>query len=101
MLHEGAGRNSAEGRFRGEGGGGGGVWGWGGGGGGGGMCGGGRVTGGGGAGGGRGGVKVFEGGARRGIALLDAVRAARRWSDGWRGGVMQTCEFDQGWDAVA
>jgi spiro-SPASM protein len=28
---------------------------------------------------------------------LDAVAAARRWADGWRGGLLGTCEFDRGY----
>jgi len=27
---------------------------------------------------------------------LDGVSAARRWADGWRGGLLETCEFDRG-----
>lgn len=27
---------------------------------------------------------------------LDGVSAARRWADGWRGGLLGTCEFDRG-----
>jgi hypothetical protein len=30
---------------------------------------------------------------------MDGVTAARRWSDGWRGGLLQTCEFDRGFHA--
>jgi hypothetical protein len=30
------------------------------------------------------------------LAEMDAVAASRRWSDGWRGGLLGTCEFDKG-----
>ncbi|MGD1277136.1 MAG: SPASM domain-containing protein [Tepidisphaeraceae bacterium] len=30
------------------------------------------------------------------LANLDAVSAARRWSDGWRGGLAAACAFDRG-----
>jgi hypothetical protein len=30
---------------------------------------------------------------------LDAVSAALRWSDGWRGGLLGACHFDEGFDA--
>lgn len=40
--------------------------------------------------------KMHTPGARKTIPHLDAVSAARRWSDGWRGGLFQTCEFDRG-----
>ncbi len=34
----------------------------------------------------------------RDVALpeVDAISAARRWSDGWRGGLLGTCDFDLG-----
>jgi hypothetical protein len=35
-------------------------------------------------------------GPRRAIAALDTVAASRRWSDGWRGGLLAACEFDRG-----
>lgn len=34
------------------------------------------------------------------IPHLDAISAARRWSDGWRGGLFQTCEFDRGFHGI-
>jgi hypothetical protein len=37
--------------------------------------------------------------ARTAIPHLDAISAARRWADGWRGGLFQTCEFDRGFHA--
>jgi hypothetical protein len=33
---------------------------------------------------------------REGLADIEAVAAAQRWSDGWRGGLMQSCHFDAG-----
>jgi len=34
--------------------------------------------------------------ARICLPHLDAVAAARRWAEGWRGGLLGTCEFDRG-----
>lgn len=34
--------------------------------------------------------------ARKPIFHLDGVSAARRWADGWRGGLLGACEFDRG-----
>ena len=42
---------------------------------------------------------VLAKGPRCGVSTLDAVTAARRWADGWRGGLLQTCEFDRGFHA--
>ena len=42
---------------------------------------------------------VLAKGPRCGVPTMDAVTAARRWADGWRGGLMQTCEFDRGFHA--
>jgi hypothetical protein len=39
-------------------------------------------------------------GKRHPIAHVDAVTAAARWSDGWRGGLLQTCDFDHGFHAA-
>lgn len=33
------------------------------------------------------------------LPQMQAVQAARRWSDGWRGGLLSTCEFDRGFHA--
>lgn len=33
---------------------------------------------------------------RQRLANVDAVSAARRWADGWRGGLLQSCHFDAG-----
>jgi hypothetical protein len=30
---------------------------------------------------------------------IESIAAARRWSDGWRGGLLQTCDFDLGFHA--
>lgn len=35
-------------------------------------------------------------GRRQPVAHLDGVAAAGRWLDGWRGGLLQTCDFDIG-----
>jgi len=37
-------------------------------------------------------------GPRRSIATVDSITAARRWSDGWRGGLLNSTEFDLGFD---
>ncbi len=39
---------------------------------------------------------VLAKGPRNPPAALQAVAAARRWADGWRGGLMGTCAFDIG-----
>src|SRR6185295_9509240 len=41
-------------------------------------------------------VYVLAKGPRMPIPELDSLNAARRWSDGWRGGLLATCEFDRG-----
>ena len=33
------------------------------------------------------------------VAALDAISAAQRWADGWRGGLLGTCSFDIGFHA--
>ena len=35
---------------------------------------------------------------RQSSPQLDAISAALRWSDGWRGGLLGTCHFDAGFD---
>src|ERR1700722_4066004 len=35
-------------------------------------------------------------GVRQANQQILAIAAARRWADGWRGGLMGTCEFDRG-----
>jgi len=39
---------------------------------------------------------VLAKGPRCAVPTMDGITAARRWADGWRGGLMQTCEFDRG-----
>ena len=41
------------------------------------------------------GVRAGQGPAMP-LADVEAVAAARRWADGWRGGLLRTCEFDRG-----
>src|SRR3954454_13925805 len=36
---------------------------------------------------------------RMATPALEAVAAAQRWADGWRGGLLGTCEFDRGFFA--
>ncbi len=40
------------------------------------------------------GLDVLNRGPRISNSHLDAVSAARRWADGWRGGLLETCDFD-------
>ena len=46
-----------------------------------------------------GGSFVLAKGPRVALAEVDAISAARRWSDGWRGGLLSTCDFDLGFYA--
>lgn len=39
---------------------------------------------------------VLAKGPRVRLPEVDSVAAARRWSDGWRGGLLSTCDFDLG-----
>ncbi len=41
-------------------------------------------------------VQYIARSARVCVPHLEAVAAARRWADGWRGGLLGTCEFDRG-----
>ncbi|HEY1922196.1 MAG TPA: radical SAM protein [Tepidisphaeraceae bacterium] len=41
-------------------------------------------------------VEYIARSARVCVPHLEAVAAARRWADGWRGGLLGTCEFDRG-----
>lgn len=41
-------------------------------------------------------ARIFSPSARVFIPHLDSVSAARRWADGWRGGLLGACEFDRG-----
>jgi len=45
------------------------------------------------------GRRVIDLGPRRAISMLDGITAASKWSDGWRGGLLQTCHFDRGFHA--
>jgi hypothetical protein len=45
------------------------------------------------------GACVLAKGPRAAMATLGAVTAARRWADGWRGGLLGTCDFDAGFHA--
>ena len=44
---------------------------------------------------------VLSKGPRAYLPHLEAVVAARRWADGWRGGLLGTCDFDLGFDAAS
>lgn len=41
-------------------------------------------------------VYVLTKGPRIALPEVDSVAAARRWADGWRGGLLSTCHFDLG-----
>ncbi len=41
-------------------------------------------------------VGVLTKGKRVPLSHVEAVSASRRWADGWRGGLLQTCDFDLG-----
>jgi iron-sulfur cluster protein len=42
------------------------------------------------------GARVIVKGPREALPQVEAVSAARRWADGWRGGLLATCDFDLG-----
>lgn len=42
---------------------------------------------------------VLAKGPRQAIPAMDAISAARRWTDGWRGGLAGACDFDLGFYA--
>lgn len=42
------------------------------------------------------GARVVCKGSRTPISHLNAITAAQRWTDGWRGGLLGTCRFDLG-----
>lgn len=42
---------------------------------------------------------VLAKGPRVAVPEIESVAAARRWADGWRGGLLGTCEFDRGFHA--
>lgn len=39
---------------------------------------------------------VLAKGPRQNLSTVEAISAARRWTDGWRGGLLSTCDFDLG-----
>jgi len=39
---------------------------------------------------------VLAKGPRTNIVSIEAIAAAQRWADGWRGGLLSTCDFDLG-----
>jgi hypothetical protein len=39
---------------------------------------------------------VLTKGPRQNLVQVEAISAARRWTDGWRGGLFSTCDFDLG-----
>jgi hypothetical protein len=45
------------------------------------------------------GATVIAKGERTAVPEIETVAAARRWSDGWRGGLLSTCHFDLGFYA--
>jgi hypothetical protein len=46
------------------------------------------------------GVTLSNAGPRRPLATFDAITAALRWCDGWRGGLLGTAACDRGFDAA-
>src|SRR5688572_21248061 len=42
---------------------------------------------------------VLAKGPRVTVPEIESIAAARRWADGWRGGLLGTCEFDRGFHA--
>ncbi|HSI35777.1 MAG: hypothetical protein ACAI43_23325, partial [Phycisphaerae bacterium] len=47
------------------------------------------------------GARVHTVGPRRALPQMDAVSAALRWTDGWRGGLLDTTHFDRGFHGPA
>jgi radical SAM protein with 4Fe4S-binding SPASM domain len=45
-------------------------------------------------------VDVLAKGPRHAVPALDRLTAARKWADGWRGGLFGTCDFDAGFHAA-
>ncbi|HZZ44590.1 MAG TPA: radical SAM/SPASM domain-containing protein [Tepidisphaeraceae bacterium] len=41
-------------------------------------------------------ITIINKGERRLTPVMEAITAAGRWLDGWRGGLLQTCDFDAG-----
>lgn len=44
-------------------------------------------------------ANVLAKSSRQNLPSVNAIAAARRWHDGWRGGLRQTCWFDRGYHA--
>jgi hypothetical protein len=44
-------------------------------------------------------VAVLAKGPRVALPAIEGISASRRWADGWRSGLMQTCDFDHGFYA--
>ncbi|HEY8666502.1 MAG TPA: hypothetical protein VIL86_07555, partial [Tepidisphaeraceae bacterium] len=42
------------------------------------------------------GAYVLAKGPRVHVPAIEAIAAARKWADGWRGGLLSTCDFDLG-----
>lgn len=47
------------------------------------------------------GAEVCSQGPRKYLPAMESVSAARRWADGWRGGLLGSCEFDRGFHAAS
>jgi radical SAM family protein/iron-sulfur cluster protein len=45
------------------------------------------------------GALVLAKGPRSSLPEVEAIAAAQRWADGWRGGLLSTCHFDRGFYA--
>ena len=45
------------------------------------------------------GAVILAKGPRAALPEVEAIAAAQRWADGWRGGLLSTCHFDQGFYA--
>ncbi|MGA3066696.1 MAG: hypothetical protein ABSF29_07595, partial [Tepidisphaeraceae bacterium] len=45
------------------------------------------------------GAQCFSPSARIALPKLDSITISRRWSDGWRGGLLAACDFDRGFHA--
>ncbi|HEY8665828.1 MAG TPA: radical SAM protein, partial [Tepidisphaeraceae bacterium] len=45
------------------------------------------------------GAVILAKGPRKALPEVEAIAAAQRWAEGWRGGLLSTCHFDQGFYA--
>jgi hypothetical protein len=45
------------------------------------------------------GAVILAKGPRKTLPEVEAIAAAQRWAEGWRGGLLSTCHFDQGFYA--